>query len=364
MTSAIKRISKYCVIVLAWVLATQPLLAQQVYEDTTFNQLFTRSGDGFTGGDGTYSVLLPDDRTVWIFGDTFLGEVSADSTRIKTDPMYIRNSFVVQDGDNLTTVFRGSPDNSKTLITPPTVLESKGEVTEDSLWYWPGDGFVKDGELHVFVSKFHQFGDDMWDFGWLGGALASFSLPELKQTNLLEIPDDKLGGIHFGHAVYEGSQFLYMYGLKDGFPYAARAPGGDIEANWEYYSKGDWVEDAGEATPVLDVSGSEQFSVFKIDESYYFLTQLGGFSNEIWIYHSEQPYGWEPDRGKHIYTIELPFDNPELFTYNALAHPQFINQKRELLISYNTNSHRLQDHFENAHIYKPRFIRVPLQLLK
>jgi hypothetical protein len=354
----------FLIIILVLVFGRQPSMAQQVYEDTTFNQLFTRSGDGFTGGDGTYSVLLPDGRTVWIFGDTFLGEVAADSTRIRTEPMYIRNTFVVQNGENLDTIYRGSSVNSKTLITPPAVLESKGEITEDSLWYWPGDGFIKDDELHVFVSEFHQFGDNMWDFEWLGGALASFSLPDLKQTSIYEIPDEKLGGTHFGHAVYEGDQFLYIYGLKEGFPYAARIQEGNIEADWEYYSDGKWIKDVSEATPVLEVGGSEQFSVFKIEESYYFLTQLGGFSNEIWVYQSDHPYDWEPSRGNLIYTIELPFDNSELFTYNTLAHPQFINQEGELLISYNTNSHRLQDHFENAHIYKPRFIRVPLKLLK
>ena len=43
--------------------------------DTYFTNLFIRDCCGFTGGDGTYSVLLPDGRTVWIFGDTFLGTV-------------------------------------------------------------------------------------------------------------------------------------------------------------------------------------------------------------------------------------------------------------------------------------------------
>ena len=46
-----------------------------------FTSLFIRDCCGFTGGDGTYSVLLPDGRTVWIFGDTFLGTVNPDLTR-------------------------------------------------------------------------------------------------------------------------------------------------------------------------------------------------------------------------------------------------------------------------------------------
>lgn len=34
-----------------------------------------------------------------------------------------------------------------------------------------------------------------------------------------------------------------------------------------------------------------------------------------------------------------------------------------LLVSYNMNSFKLQDHFENAGIYRPRFIRVPLEMI-
>ena len=72
--------------------------------ETYFTNLFIRNCCGFTGGDGTYSVLLPDGRTVWIFGDTFLGTVSPDMIRRRLSPMFIRNSFVIQDGDSLKTM--------------------------------------------------------------------------------------------------------------------------------------------------------------------------------------------------------------------------------------------------------------------
>ena len=49
---------------------------EQVKEATYFDSLFTMYGNGFTGGDGIYSVELPDGRNVWIIGDTFLGTVS------------------------------------------------------------------------------------------------------------------------------------------------------------------------------------------------------------------------------------------------------------------------------------------------
>ncbi|SMO89040.1 DUF5005 domain-containing protein [Gracilimonas mengyeensis] len=338
--------------------------AQKVHADESYNTLFTRSGDGLTGADGTYSVLLPDGRTLWIFGDTFLGTVNPDSTRKRTDPMYIRNAFVVQDGMELTTLYNGDPAEFNSIMIPPEVVNSGGAFGEDSLWYWPGDAFVDDQTLNVFVSKFSQDGDGMWDFGWKGAAVVRFSLPDFKQTEIIEIPAEKLDGIHFGHAVFEDSLHTYIYGLRDGKPYAARFTGREAEAEWEYFSDGQWVPDVTLATPVLDTDGSEQFSVIELEGVYYLITQRGGFSNEVWAYHASQPYGWSSNDGKRLFTIEIPFDNTNLFTYNALAHPQFINDRGEILISYNMNSHRLQDHFENAHIYKPRFMRVPTHQLK
>lgn len=336
----------------------------KIKPDSQFNKLFTRSSKGLTGADGTYSVYLPDGRTVWIFGDTFLGTVNADSTRKKMSPMYVRNAFAVQSDSNLTTLYTGTSEDYHSLVIPPKVVHSNGLISENEFWYWPGDGFVKEDTLKVFLSEFKQVKEDMWGFEWKGTAIAEFILPELKQVGLHEISPGKVGNIHFGHAVLKDEEYLYMYGLGNGRPYAARVPSCNIKKEWEYYSNGEWTYDVKQATPVLDVNGSEQFSVFKIESTYYLLTQLGNFSNEIWVFNAENPFSWNSSKGKIIHTIDIPFHNSNLFTYNALAHPQFIDEQGGLLVSYNMNSHKLQDLFDNAHIYKPRFIRVPVHQLK
>ena len=60
----------------------------------------------------------------------------------------------------------------------------------------------------------------------------------------------------------------------------------------------------------------------------------------------------------------IPVDtlNENIFTYNALAHPQ-IQDERGILISYNTNSFKLEDHYKDASLYRPRFIRVNIKKL-
>src|SRR5437763_304475 len=43
------------------------------YRDDDFTRLWATCGPGWTGGDGAYSVALPDGRSVWLFGDSFMG---------------------------------------------------------------------------------------------------------------------------------------------------------------------------------------------------------------------------------------------------------------------------------------------------
>lgn len=326
--------------------------------DTTYTGLFDRTGEGFTGGDGTYSVELPDGRTLWIFGDTFIGGVNSDGTRQHQDPKFIRNSVVVMDGDSLTTLYRKLDGVNASFVIHPDVLEGKYQLTEDSVWFWPGDGYVEENRLKLFLSEFAQKDTGMWGFRWLGTWMASFSLPSLEQESLELIQTVEVTGIHFGHAVLKEGGMVYVYGLGGGKIHVARYPAGREEGPWEYFTESGWGTDIARAAPVAPFNGSEQFSVFRYGDQYVLITQTGGFSNEICSYLSGTPYGpWESKR--LLYTIPHPRPGMQLITYNALAHPGLI-EKGMLLISYNVNSLVLEDHYNHAWIYRPRFIRVPM----
>jgi len=329
--------------------------------DNHFTDLFMGECGGFTGSDGTYSVQLPDGRTVWIFGDTFIEGVNPDNTRQPQDPIYVRNSIVVQDNDSLRTLYNIIDGKRASLAIPPLVREAGQAVTEDSVWFWPGDGFVAGDEFKLFFSEFIKTGDDMWDFAWNGTWIASYSLPCLKEVGMKKLFTDAETNVHFGHAVHEEKQYTYVYGAGDKRPHAARFPAGNPASNWEFFDGEKWSSNISEASPILDIQGSEQFSVFKTDRHYVLITQMDGLSNEICSFTSLTPYGpW--GNKKNIYTTPLPDSAHNLFTYNAVAHPQF-TEKGMLLISYNTNSFVLEDHFRDATMYRPRFFRVPIDLI-
>lgn len=332
--------------------------ARKVFEDTVFTQRFLPRGEGFTGGDGTYSIELPDGRTVWIFGDTFLGNVTSDNRRIKTTPAYIRNSFVIWEGGKLHTYHQGEPEEFKSMMIPPEIGDPALGYDELEFWYWPGDAFIENGKLNVFASRFFQLDhSDMWGFQFRGTDLVEFSLPDLTPLRIDHFDD--LDSIHFGHAVFEGGDYTYIYGLKNKYPYVARAAKGQARGPWEFFNDGQWVNKAEDASPMHDFSGSEQFSIFEWKGVYVLIMQAGGLSREIYSFTAEQPYGpW--GNKQMIYETPVPENCKECFTYNAVAHPQFTSDDF-VLVSYNTNSMRLQDHYDDALLYRPRFIRVPIE---
>jgi hypothetical protein len=324
--------------------------------DTVFNASFFPKGDAFTGGDGTYSIPLPDGRSLWIFGDSFIGGVTTDLKRLKTEPAYIRNCFTLLAKDSLVTLQQGAPHEFKSMMIPPEV--TSGKYSEHDYWYWPGDAFIENGNLNVFASKFFQEkGTDMWAFQFQGTELIEFSLPDFKVLRIDRFPE--VDSVHYGHAVLETDDFTYIYGLKKQFPYAARAKKGNVRDTWQFYTGKEWVDQAAQAEPMIQFSGSEQFSVFKWEGTYIMIMQGGDLSRKIYSFTSTQPYGpWENQQ--LLYETPLPQGCDACWTYNALAHPEFMTEEAMLLISYNTNSMEMNDHYENATIYRPRFIRVPM----
>ena len=137
------------------------------------------------------------------------------------------------------------------------------------------------------MSKFNQAGPGMWDIKWQGSNIATFSLPDIKLEKIDHIPYKGEIEVHWGHAICDDNpDFTYIYGAGNAKPYVARAPKGNILGQWEFYTGADWVLDPDLAKPMLDIIGSEQFSVFKLNDKYVYITQEGGFSKNIYSYIS------------------------------------------------------------------------------
>jgi len=332
------------------------------YVDQKYTNFFARDCCGMTGADGVYSVPLPDGRNVWIFGDTFLGTVNPDGSREKSSPLFIRNSFAIQDNDSLRTLYQNIDGWESSFVIPPNAVKGT-TFSEDSLWYWPGDGFIENGKLKVFMSAFYQKELGNWGFRWISANIVTFSLPDIKIEKIEKLDYTNDVDIHWGHAVCDDdNDYTYIYGGGDKYPYVARAPKGDINMPWEFYTGTEWVKDSRLAKPMIDFQGSEQFSVFKLKDKYILMTSSGQFPEEnVCTFTSNNPFsGWA--NMKEHYKIKPIKPKKDLFAYNPVAHPEHI-ENNELLVSYCVNSFSLDEVFQNASSYRPIFIRIPIDLI-
>jgi hypothetical protein len=317
--------------------------ALTVYEDCRYNLLFTRYGNGWTGADATYSIGLPDDRILWLFGDTFLGKVNTDRTR--SNAPFVRNTAVMQAGAELTTYYQGPENNPSAFISPVNPAE----------WYWPLDGTVHNGQLQLLLGRLGSSGSGgMWDFAYVGFDLAIYSLPALQLQSLTQVVNDPT--ISYGSCVLEDDNYLYIYGIStQGLSkkaHAARVAGGDLTGTWEFYNGSTWTNQPSSYAIANGVS--DQFSMIKDRGKYYLITHEIIFGEEIFIMESNSPVGpWT--RKRTLYCT--PESGGDIFTYNSFVHPE-LSVDSELRISYNTNSFNFSDLFADADIYRPRFIRI------
>src|SRR6185369_4369726 len=89
-----------------------PPAPQPAVPDAAFDALFTQNGPGWTGGDGTFSTLLPDGRHLWMWSDSFLGTVDP-ATRLRESYFFTaHNSLTAHDAASGTLTTQGYPPST------------------------------------------------------------------------------------------------------------------------------------------------------------------------------------------------------------------------------------------------------------
>jgi len=328
-------------------------LFPQAAPDRFYNDLFTRRDGGWTGGDGTRSVVLPDGRILWLFGDTFLGTVRPDRSRPQPAPM-VRNTFVVQSGDTLVTLHGGTAASPQAFVTPQ----------ERGSWYWPSDGLVEGNRLLVFLPRFAATGPGMWDWRWRGTDIGTFSLPELRLEKITAAK--AINRVIYGAALLKDDDATYIYGVEDlqsaKYVHIAKAGSGHLDDAWEYWDGERWTVDP-LASKRLFSGAALQFSVFKTGDRYVLITSdnRNPFDSAIVAYISPSPIGpWS----LRSLLYRPPEAKGDIVAYNALAHPH-LSPRDRLLLSYNLNHIRdAEAVYRNADDYRPRFVLVDIEALR
>lgn len=329
----------------------------QSIPDTTFNNLIRTENGGWVAGDATFSIALPDGRTLWLFGDSFIGTVNPDSSLVSGAQM-IRNCAIIQSGDTMTALYQGTFDN------PIDFLETN---TPDSTWFWPEHGIVENGNLKIFFSEFGTGeGQPGWNFEYRNTVVAIFTYPDIGSLGYIELPYYQQNEVMYGDRIIESGDYNYIFGRKEEgnpdwhIPYIhlARVPIGNLMGDWEFYDGSNWTNDPLTSLRITDHPVSQQYGVFYHESKYVLISQQIWLGTQIYSLTSQELEGpWENE--VLLYDTPLPFD--DMLTYNAYPHPQF-DENNELLISYNSNG-SFWEIFNNVELYRPRFIRVPYTMI-
>jgi hypothetical protein len=135
-------------------------------------------------------VRLPDGRTAWLFGDSFIG---GDQQR--AGARFVRNAVAVQDGGCLTTIL--GPDGEAFLPSRAgTVL-------------WPSQAVVDGDVVRAFFTRVRT-GTSEWDLTVECSIMVTLSLPDLRPVAQRSLPVH--GRLFFGAAVVrqdDGTQLVF-----------------------------------------------------------------------------------------------------------------------------------------------------------
>lgn len=351
-----------------------------------WDALFDRTS-GWTGADGIYSVPLNGDErpgrggtTFFVFSDTFIGEVDANDRRLSGSTL-VNNTNALLDGarprpNRIQFNWRAKAGGPAAMVTP----RPQGAETT---WFWPNDGLVVGERLYLYNLRMKSNGQG-GAFGFETDGISLVSTPvgvrplfsRYTQTDApLYLPaNGNQGDTTYGLAVLPNTAtagapdpdgWLYVYGLRND-PFNKRLLVARVRperiadfAAYRFWTGSAWVRDIEDAEPMTDRISSE-FSVSPLADGRYLLVfQLDTLSNKIAIRYGDSPVGpWSGYRV--VYEAPETAISPNIFTYNAKAHPH-LSEPNRLLISYNVNTGDFLEHFRNADIYRPRFIWLPLE---
>ena len=169
--------------------------------DKTISRIIIPDQGSVTGGDGMYSILLPDGRSIFMMGDSYIGTVT-NGQRSGSDHMY-RNTYIVYSKGKVSAIYGANGNKNSSAAVPP-------EYPDEKKWYWPGHGFVDGNKLYIFQTLMYQGSGDMWGFRYETTHILEYNLPGLELVKTTPIPFNGSENIHYGMAALKDGEDLWM----------------------------------------------------------------------------------------------------------------------------------------------------------
>ncbi len=339
--------------------------------DKTWSDAF-HTVDGWTGGDGCATVPLDARRVLWIFSDSTIGQV-ADGKHAPGTTI-VNNAVAVSSHDtgDVPRFFWRAGGKPGAIFVP--------ESTDR--WYWTAGGGAKashSGPLVLFLWSMGRSGradPGVWDFQFHGTDAAIVSNPgddpSAWVANIVPVlPED--GGKHgytreWGSAVVTTKDASYIFGVDTTDTarkqlLVARCDAERIAESgaWSFWDGAAWSPGADRAAAIA-ADAVDEFSVMELDDGRFAMVQIEpNLGRRIGVRTATGPTGpWTDPR--FVYECPEPAADQRLMVYSAKGHAE-VSDSRGLLVSYCVNSTDFWHMLGDATIYRPRFVRVPWEIV-
>jgi hypothetical protein len=354
----------FLLLVAGW--AAQPTVRVEVLP--AFDTLFDNQ-KGWTGADGAYSLPLSDDVTLWLFGDTWLGDIR-DGEHV--DAIIVNNSVAIQNG-----LFP-----SKTSIEfyfGRTLIDKPGAFirpADDRGWFWIYHGVLTRQGLYLFLVQIERTeeppGSGFAAIGtWLGHVANPEDPPDHWQIGQYRIPWGNFSSsadTFFGSWVLKQGPWLYVYGTTedviDGFHHKfmtlARVSENDLMKfdQWRFYVNGRWSPDFSKADRLCaDMANEYSVSYLEALKKFIVVYSESSHPQNIAARFASDPWGPWSDPVK-LYQCPEVSRAEDILCYAAKGHPELSAAPDELIITYVANSTDFYKMAADARLYRPRFIRA------
>ena len=350
-----------------------------------WDRAFTRR-TGWTGGDVAQSVDLGDGRTLWLFGDSWIGSV-VDGKHAAGSKM-VSNVLAVHPNrkaphalapSSLKFAWNKANGGPEAWLRPT----EKGSGNTELHYWFTRDGIVtrdRAGKrrLILFATKVakNTKADSVWGFRSLGGVMVvvenhaaplSAWSPQVTRLdadrgNPKSASDPPL--LHWGIALLRHKGDIYIYGLQQAWQKQKNLVLARVNAHslhdskqWRFLTAGGWSTLANDLKPIAaDIS--DELSVDWV---------TCGKRRELVVVHSEPMLGngimlrvAERPEGpfsvpRKIWTIPDTKRHETFFAAQARAHGH-LSVGGRLLLSYVVNAHDFWLMAGDASIYRPRFV--------
>ncbi|GAC1408590.1 MAG: hypothetical protein NVSMB57_00030 [Actinomycetota bacterium] len=318
-----------------------------------------RSDPRFLGTDDAYSVPLSSSRTLWLFGDSFIGD--GVNTR-RESAAFIRNSIGIMEGQDpasATISFHWKPG-------PEAFFAVEGPT-----WLWPLHGARAGGALLLFFMLVRPAqeggtgGIEEWREHGIFGFFNVFGWTAIRVENPDDDPQDwrssfvapmEPSRVVLGASAIAHNEWLYMYGWDEAMSiYVARISLDLTDAHpfesLQWWDGHEWGRHH-DPVPVAD-EGTTEFTVHRLGGRFCMTAIPTAEPRSLAMRWASRPEGpWSP------WSVAFtPEESPraDAFAYAGKAHPQL--KGADIVATYASIA-ACDITLKDDSLYYPRFVRL------